>query len=87
MPELHNTLKKKSEDFLSSNIVIRSAKIDDIEAIFELLKYFSEQKLLLAKSIDDLYKQIRGFRVAILKDKVIGSAHLDVFTENLAEEG
>ncbi|NQY80439.1 MAG: N-acetyltransferase [Candidatus Caenarcaniphilales bacterium] len=70
---------------------IRRAEIEDIESIAGLLKFFSDQRLLLPKSIDDLYRQIRGFRVAVTHDSksgediVIGSAHLDIFTENLAE--
>ncbi len=70
---------------------VRKAEIEDIDSIAKLLKYFSDKRLLLPKSTDDLYRQIRGFRVAVAedlhsgKDRVIGSAHLDIFTENLAE--
>lgn len=70
---------------------VRKAKIEDIDSIAELLKHFSDKRLLLPKSTDDLYRQIRGFRVAVTKDlltgrnKIIGSAHLDIFTGDLAE--
>ena len=71
---------------------IRRAAIDDIPSIYSLLKFYSEQKLLLPKTIDELFHQIRGFRVVVAEDQqnivenqILGCAHLDIFTENLAE--
>ena len=71
----------------NSNISIRRARVDDIKAIYLLLKSFSDQKLLLAKTEDQLFRLIRGFRVIedTKSKEIVACAHLDIFSEALAE--
>ena len=64
---------------------LRKASVDDVDSIYALLQYFAEKKLLLPKTKDQLFHQIRSFRVIQLAEDIIGSAQLDIFTSELAE--
>jgi amino-acid N-acetyltransferase len=44
--------------------MIRKATITDVKQIYALLRDYSEQGVLLARSLSDLYDQIRDFFVA-----------------------
>jgi amino-acid N-acetyltransferase len=88
----------------SSEFVLKRASVDDVDAIFALLDFFALRKLLLPKTKDQLYRQIRDFRVIYkigTKDdenedlgqfqnggghrSLVACAHLDIFTNQLAE--
>ncbi|MFM7457204.1 MAG: GNAT family N-acetyltransferase [bacterium] len=47
----------------SSEFILKRASVDDVDAIFALLDFFALRKLLLPKTKDQLYRQIRDFRV------------------------
>jgi amino-acid N-acetyltransferase len=62
------------------------------QGLFELIKFYSDRKEMLPKTLDELYRQVRGFRILINEPddiaetvQVIGSAHLDIFTPILGE--
>ncbi|MDH4320586.1 MAG: N-acetyltransferase [Desulfobulbaceae bacterium] len=69
--------------------MIRNARMEDIKAIYELLKYFADKGLLLGRSLSSLYDQLRDFKVYVEKDeageRVVGCGALHVCWENLAE--
>jgi len=100
----------------SSEFILKRASVDDVDAIFALLDFFALRKLLLPKTKDQLYRQIRDFRVIykigakddeneiedcgqsqnglmnrsqvesdIKNHSLIACAHLDIFTNQLAE--
>jgi amino-acid N-acetyltransferase len=84
----------------SSEFILKRASVDDVDAIFALLDFFALRKLLLPKTKDQLYRQIRDFRViykiskdednenaenGVLQRSLIACAHLDIFTNQLAE--
>ena len=90
----------------SSEFILKRASVDDVDAIFALLDFFALRKLLLPKTKDQLYRQIRDFRVIYkirTKDdenavvqrshaendidnrSLVACAHLDIFTNQLAE--
>jgi amino-acid N-acetyltransferase len=91
----------------SSEFILKRASVDDVDAIFALLDFFALRKLLLPKTKDQLYRQIRDFRViykigakdnenvenAVLQRSqddvnnrsLVACAHLDIFTNQLAE--
>ncbi len=55
-------------------------------AIHELIRTFAERKLMIRRSLGELYESIREFLVATDADgRVIGCAALHVFWEDLAE--
>jgi len=56
------------------------------EQLFLLIKYYSDRFEMLPKTMDELYHQMRGFRLLVDDlDQVLGCSHLDVFTPTLAE--
>jgi amino-acid N-acetyltransferase len=65
---------------------IRPARVGDVPAIYELIRTFADRKLMIRRSLGELYESIREFIVAIDDDgKVIGCVALHVFWEDLAE--
>ena len=65
---------------------IRPARVGDVTAIHDLIKTFAERKLMIRRSLGELYESIREFLVAVDDDgKVIGCAALHVFWDDLAE--
>ncbi len=65
---------------------IRPARVGDVPAIYELIRTFADRKLMIRRSMGELYESIREFIVALDdKNRVIGCVALHVFWENLAE--
>ena len=65
---------------------IRPARVGDVPAIYELIRTFADRKLMIRRSLGELYESIREFLVATDADgRVIGCAALHVFWEDLAE--
>jgi amino-acid N-acetyltransferase len=73
-----------------TEINIRPARMDDIKAIYGLLKHFAEKGLLLGRALSSLYDQLRDFQVYYEMgedgvERVIGVCALHICWENLAE--
>jgi amino-acid N-acetyltransferase len=67
-------------------LIIRPARVGDVPAIHDLIRTFADRKLMIRRSLGELYEAIREFFVAIDDDgKLIGCAGLHVFWEDLAE--
>ena len=65
---------------------IRPARVGDVPAIQELIRAFADRKLMIRRSLGELYESIREFLVATDdRGEVIGCAALHVFWEDLAE--
>ncbi|HSR35653.1 MAG TPA: N-acetyltransferase [Desulfurivibrionaceae bacterium] len=71
--------------------MIRSARMADVKAIYNLLHHFAGKGLLLGRSLSSLYDQLRDFKVwtdtETLGDEapVVGVCALHICWENLAE--
>jgi len=65
--------------------MIRKARISDIKEIHLLLTYFAGKHLLLARSLSDLYENVRDFFVIEKDMTVIGACALHIIWEDLAE--
>jgi len=65
--------------------MIRKAKIDDIKQIQALINCFAEKDLMLARSLNELYENIRDFWVFVEDKKILGCAALHISWETLAE--
>ncbi len=66
-------------------VVIRRAKVSDVNQIHELINVYSEQKILLPRTVESLYQNIQSIFVAELDDRVVGSASLSILDKELAE--
>jgi amino-acid N-acetyltransferase len=67
-------------------LTIRPARVGDVPAIQDLIRTFADRKLMIRRSLGELYESVREFFVATDDGgKVIGCAALHVFWEDLAE--
>ena len=65
---------------------IRPARVGDVPAIYELIRLFADRKLMIRRSMGELYESIREFLVAVDDaGRVVGCVALHVFWEDLAE--
>lgn len=65
--------------------MIRKAKIKDIKEIQALINFFARKDLMLARSLNELYENIRDFWVIEEAGEIIGCVALHISWENLAE--
>ena len=65
--------------------MIRKAKIEDIKQIQGLINHFAKLDLMLPRSLNELYENIRDFWVAEENRKIVGSAALHISWDDLAE--
>ncbi len=65
--------------------MIRKARIEDIKQIQEIINAFAKQDLMLPRSLNELYENLRDFWVAEDKKKVVGCAALHISWDTLAE--
>jgi amino-acid N-acetyltransferase len=60
--------------------------VGDVPAIHDLIKIFAERKLMIRRSLGELYESIREFQVAVDESgRIVGCVGLHVFWEDLAE--
>ena len=65
--------------------MIRKAKIKDIKDIQELIGVFAKLDVMLPRSLNELYENIRDFWVYEDKGKIFGCAALHISWDDLAE--
>ncbi len=65
--------------------MIRKAKIQEIKEIQKLINYFAKKDLMLPRSLNELYENLRDFWVAKEDRKVVGCAALHLSWDDLAE--
>jgi len=65
---------------------IRKARLNDVPAIYELLKHMARRELLLPRSLSEIYEMVQTFWVGETPGgRVAGAAALQVIWENLGE--
>jgi len=67
------------------SIRVRSAEAGDVEAIHALLTPHAEKRVLLPRSIDDIYQHLQEFLVAEYDGRLVGVVALHVYTSALGE--
>lgn len=65
--------------------MIRHARISDVPAFGKIINDCAEYGLMLHRSMQDLYENVRDFHVAVEGGKVVGVCGLKVVWANLAE--
>ncbi len=65
--------------------MIRKARIEDIKKIQKLINDFAKRDLMLPRSLNELYENLRDFWVVEDKNKIIGCCALHISWEDLAE--
>lgn len=66
-------------------MIMRKAKISDVESIHTLITYYAEQDLMLARSRNMLYENLREFTVAEDRGQVVAAGSLHITWQDLAE--
>ncbi len=66
-------------------MLIRKAKVENVEKIKKLIGNWAEKGLMLPRSISELYETIRDFWVCEEEGEIIGCAALHVDWEDLGE--
>ncbi len=67
-------------------MTIRPARVGDVPGIYELIVVFAERKLMIRRSMAELYESIREFTVAVDdENRLLGCVALHVFWDDLAE--
>ena len=67
------------------NARVRKANINDIKQIQALINSFARQDLMLARSLNELYENIRDFWVIESRGKVLGCAAVHISWDDLVE--
>jgi len=66
-------------------IVYRKATFDDAEHIHKLCNYYASIGLMLPRSRNSIYENLRDYIVAVEDDKVLGCGALHFVWDRLAE--
>ena len=67
------------------DLKIRKAKIGDIKHIQSLINFFADKDLMLSRSLNELYENLRDFWVYEENNKIFGCAALHISWDDLAE--
>lgn len=65
--------------------MLRKARIEDIKQIQKLINDFAAEDLMLPRSLNELYENVRDFWVACEGKKVVGCCALHISWDELAE--
>lgn len=65
--------------------MIKKAKVSDIKGIQQLINVFAAADLMLPRSLNELYENIRDFWVYSENNKIIGCCALHISWDDLAE--
>jgi len=66
-------------------MIVRKAKIDDVEKIYELIDYYAKDGLMLSKNMSYIYEHLRQYLVAEEAGELVGVGALRIFWSDLAE--
>lgn len=65
--------------------MIRKARIEDIKQMQDLINFFAKQDLMLPRSLNELYENLRDFWVAVESNKIAGCCALHISWDDLVE--
>lgn len=64
---------------------IRKAKVKDVPGIHKIINHYAEKRIMLPRSLSELYENIQGFFVADYNGRVVACCSLGITWEDLAE--
>ncbi|AYK15014.1 N-acetyltransferase [Methanosarcina flavescens] len=65
--------------------LIRKARVDDVVVMKQIINTYSKEELMLARSLSEMYENIRDYYVCEIDGEVVGCCALHVVWEDLAE--
>jgi amino-acid N-acetyltransferase len=66
-------------------VTIRKAQLADVPDLFEMINHYVAQKIMLARTLTDLYESVREFLVAEHDGRVVGCGALKLYNPELGE--
>lgn len=82
-PRLSPLLERRYKGIES--LIIRKAELRDVPALFDLINRFARERVMLPRTIEDLYENIWSFTVAEDAGRVVGCGALKFYNQELAE--
>jgi len=70
---------------VNHHICIRNAVVDDVEAIYQLLKPFAKKDIILQRNRDNIFQHLQEFLVAEYDGILAGVVCAHIYGRNLAE--
>ncbi|GAV19399.1 amino-acid N-acetyltransferase [Mariprofundus micogutta] len=70
---------------MSHQIRVRSASVDDVEGIYDLLKPFAERNIILSRDRDNIFQHLQEFLVAEYDNDLAGVVCAHIYGKNIAE--
>ena len=64
---------------------IRKAELRDVPALFDLINRFARERVMLPRTLEDLYENVWSFTVAEESGRVVGCGALKFYNQQLAE--
>lgn len=65
--------------------MIRKARVSDVVVMKQIISSYSKDELMLARSLSEMYENIRDYYVCEINEKVVSCCALHVVWEDLAE--
>lgn len=65
--------------------MLRKANIKDVEKIWKLVNSYADKRIMLPRSLSELYENLRDFYVVIVDDKLVGCGALHISWEDYGE--
>jgi argininosuccinate lyase / amino-acid N-acetyltransferase len=78
-------LRERAVPAGSGEVEFRQARMDDLDAIVQLVDYWAQHGENLPRSREDIMKAILDFGVAVVDGRVVGCAALWIYNPDLAE--
>jgi len=66
-------------------MIVRKAKVQDVEQMYKLIEHYAKEGKLLIRTPASIYENILSFYVAVEDDAVVGVGSLYIYDEKLAE--
>ncbi len=66
-------------------LTIREAELRDVPAIFGLINHYAAERVVLPRTLRELYENVREFTVAEVDGKVLGCGALKFYSDEIAE--
>lgn len=74
-----------TEELSGASLQIRSARLEDVPGIHDLLKYYSDRGILLPRPESDIFNSLRDFYVVEDDGRIVACAALLIYTSELGE--
>jgi amino-acid N-acetyltransferase len=66
-------------------VTVRKAKLNDVPAIHRLVNHYAEERIMLPRTLTDLYENVWEFTVAEDEGRVVGCGALKLYSPDVAE--